>query len=266
MIHHHLMSGREMLLRFGDCRVSAAMADGSRGCSRGRSARRSAPVSGAQPVGPPVHHVGNAEPPLPATGLGQPDPANVAGPIASRSNACRRRGDERGGVSLRLLHRLPVYSRRSLVAYHIQQRPSPNSPPTPLPPAADRLGRAGDGSCRVPGLRCVQQEGAPAGCVRRTRSLAPLRAVGEGKAQLTMIHLSQSISPLAPPAFAGFIATMRDPTSAGPSAGRRRLLPAYRLRGTLQTSQGKSTWMCCRSRPQYRSDLGWIWASRSLAR
>src|ERR1700688_4425043 len=54
---------------------------------------------------------------------------------------------------------------------------------------------------RFLGLRCMQQEGAPAGYVRRAPLPAPLRAVCEGEAQLTVTRASQSISPFAPPAF-----------------------------------------------------------------
>ena len=70
----------------------------------------------------PIHHVGNAKPPLPASGLWQPDPANVAGPIAFRQQVMTQRGDERRSVALCFLDRLSVHSRRTLVAYHLQQR------------------------------------------------------------------------------------------------------------------------------------------------
>src|SRR5271157_2134164 len=50
--------------------------------------------------------------------------------------------------------------------------------------------RAGDGSCRDLALRFVQQVGAPVGCVRHARLPAPIRAVGEYEAQLTVTRLS----------------------------------------------------------------------------
>ena len=136
-VHHRPTAGFQMLLRFGDRRVSASVADGSRGCSGGRSARRSAPKSGARPAEPPIHHVGNAQPPQPAAGLRQPDPANLAGPIAFPQQRLSQAGDERGGVALRrpppsarLFPALPCCVRHSAA-------PAPNSPRTPLPPAAD---------------------------------------------------------------------------------------------------------------------------------
>jgi hypothetical protein len=49
----------------------------------------------------PIHYVGDAKPPLPASGLRQPDPANVAGPIASRQQTMTQSGDERRGLLLR---------------------------------------------------------------------------------------------------------------------------------------------------------------------
>ncbi len=55
----------------------------------------------------------------------------------------------------------------------------------------------------------MQQKGATAGCVRRACLLAPSRAVGECKAQLTRNRPSQSISSFAPPAFAGLSAPTR---------------------------------------------------------
>ena len=68
------------------------------------------------------------------------------------------------------------------------------------------VGRAGDGSCRDLALRFVQQVGAPVGCVRHARLPAPIRAVGEYEAQLTVTRLSQSISPFAPLIFTSFLA------------------------------------------------------------
>ena len=66
--------------------------------------------------------------------------------------------------------------------------------------------RAGDGSCRDLALRFVQQVGAPVGCIRHARLPAPIRAVGEYEAQLTVTRLSQSISPFAPLIFTSFLA------------------------------------------------------------
>ena len=68
----------------------------------------------------PIHHVGNTEPPLPASGLRQPHPANVAGPVASRQHVTVQPGDQRRGLRFRLLDRLSVHSRCSLVAHHVE--------------------------------------------------------------------------------------------------------------------------------------------------
>jgi hypothetical protein len=51
--------------------------------------------------------------------------------------------------------------------------------------SGDRLADR-DGSCRSLALCRMQQKGAPAGCVRRASLPAPLRAVGQCKAQLTV--------------------------------------------------------------------------------
>ena len=55
----------------------------------------------------------------------------------------------------------------------------------------------------------MQQVRSSSGFVPFSAALAPFRAVGEHKGQLARLHSSHSISPLAPPAFTGFIATMR---------------------------------------------------------
>ena len=52
----------------------------------------------------------------------------------------------------------------------------------------------------------MQQVGTPVGCVRHARLPAPIRAVGEYEAQLTVTRLSQSISPFAPLIFTSFLA------------------------------------------------------------
>ena len=72
----------------------------------------------------------------------------------------------------------------------------------------DQLLRGG-GACRGHGLRYMQQVRSSSGFVPFSAALAPFRAVGEHKGQLARLHSSHSISPLAPPAFTGFIATMR---------------------------------------------------------
>jgi hypothetical protein len=156
-----------------------------------------------------IHHVGDAQPPLPASGLRQPDPANVAGPIASRQQGMAQRGEERRGILLRFHDRLSVHSRCPLVAYHLEQRLRQIGRRRYLLEQPTGVDRTGDGSCRFLGLRCMQQEGAPAGCVRRAPLPAPLRAGGESEAQLTVTRPSQSISPFAPPAFTGFHATTK---------------------------------------------------------
>jgi hypothetical protein len=118
---------------------------------------------------------------------------------------------------------------------------------------------------------------ASAGCVRRARLPAPLRAVGESKAQLTGTRPSQSISPFAPPAFTGFHApTKRSdfcvdvgrsslPPSGLPLAPHHSR-PMGVLRGPMQTSQGKDTGRTAAPGPNTAPISVGFWASRSLAR
>jgi hypothetical protein len=68
----------------------------------------------------PVHDIRDAKPPLPASGLRQPDPTNFARPIASCQQCMTQCGDERRSILLRFLDRLPVHPRRPLVAYYVQ--------------------------------------------------------------------------------------------------------------------------------------------------
>ena len=85
----------------------------------------------------------------------------------------------------------------------------------------------------------MRQKGAPAGYVRRARFPAPLRAVGEGEAHLAVNRSSHAISPLAPPAFTGFRATMKRADFCKAIGWSSLLPPAYLSRGTLQNSHGK---------------------------
>ena len=139
-------------------------------------------------------------------------------------------------------------------------------------------GHTGDGSCRFLGLRCMQQEGAPAGCVRRSPLPAPLQAVGEGEAQLTVTRASQSISPFAPPAFAGFRAPMKRSDSCL-GIGRSSLPPSGLPLGIPGACATRYPWAdpCRPPRVRYSgfaaapvpltapTSVG-FWASRSKAR
>ena len=157
----------------------------------------------------PVHDVRNAQPPLPASGLRQPDPADVAGPVAFRQQITAQTGDDRRGFRFRLLDRLSVHARCSLVAHHVQQRLGQIGFGRHLLKQPTGVGHAGAGTSRFLVPRFVQQKAPPPGCVRWLIVPAPRRAVGEHEAQLPWSRLSQSISPFAPPAFTGFVATMK---------------------------------------------------------
>ena len=129
----------------------------------------------------------------------------------------------------------------------------------------------GDGSCRGSALRYVRQEGAHAGYVRCARLPAPLRAVGEREAQLTVTRSSQSISPFAPPAFTGFDATTRRSDfcmGIGQSSLPPSSLPLEDAsnRGPTQTSQGKDTEFTAAPVPNTAPTSVGFWASRSKAR
>src|SRR6516225_754794 len=115
----------------------------------------------------------------------------------------------RRSIMLRFLDRLSIHSRRSLVAYHLEQRLCQIGDRRHLFEQPTGVGRIGDGSCRSLALCRMQQKGAPAGCVRRASLPVPLRAVGESKAQLTGTRASQSISPFAPPAFTARLETVK---------------------------------------------------------
>jgi hypothetical protein len=72
-----------MLLCLGDSGVGAAMR--AEAMTAGVEGRFKDRLQGLEHglLNCPIHHVGNAKPPLPASGLRQPDPANIARPIAS---------------------------------------------------------------------------------------------------------------------------------------------------------------------------------------
>jgi hypothetical protein len=156
----------------------------------------------------PVSDVWNAQPPLPASGLWQPDPADIAGPVAFRQQVTAQPSDDRRGFRFRHLDRLSVRTRCSLVAHHVQQRPGQIGFGRHLLKQLTGVSDAGAGTSRFLVPRFMQQNAPPPGCVRWLGRSAPRRAVGEHEAQLPWSRLSQSISPFAPPAFTGFVANM----------------------------------------------------------
>ena len=70
----------------------------------------------------PVHYIrdANYKPPLPASGLRQPDPTNFARPIAPCQQCMTQLSDERRSMPLRVLDRLPVHPWCPLIAHHVQ--------------------------------------------------------------------------------------------------------------------------------------------------
>ena len=106
----------------------------------------------------------------------------------------------------------------------------------------------------------MQQKIAPIGCVRQAWSSVPLRAVGECEAQLTSVRPSKSDLSLCS---AGF---RRPQSSYGEirlPRGCRRVVVASFPTTALGTEPHGPPWvrappMSRRSRPQYRSDLGWL--------
>ena len=147
-INHRLISVLQVSRCFGDGGVSARALGGNRDCWDGRSARRSAPMTWSNRLlNRPVHDIRNAKPPLPAPGLWQPDPADIAGPVAFRQQITAQTGDDRRGFRLRRLDRLPVHSRRSLVAHYVQQRPGQIGFGRCFFEQPTGVGRAGVGTC-----------------------------------------------------------------------------------------------------------------------
>jgi hypothetical protein len=157
----------------------------------------------------PVDHVGDAEAPLPASGLRDEHPTDITGPVAPLQQRTTQPREKRRRLRLRLLDRLSVETRCALVAHHVDERQSQIGLRRHLFQQPTGIGCPGDGSCRSLALRSLQQERAPLGCVRRPTAPAPIRAVGEHEAQLTVTRPSQPISPFAPRALPPFIAPTR---------------------------------------------------------
>ena len=124
-------------------------------------------------------------------------------------------------------------------------------------------GRPGGRTCRGFALRCVQQPRAMLGSVRASPVVAPLRAVGEHEAQLTVSRPSQPISPFARPAFTGVIAPTKRSDFCRDIVPSSCLLQVYRSRGPLQTSLGKNTGCPAAPAPITAPASVGFWASRS---
>lgn len=154
----------------------------------------------------PGHHVRNAKPALTAAGLGNPNPPDIARTKAFRQQVTSQRSQQARSLRFGLLDRLAVDPRCALVAYYVQQRPCEIRLGRHLFKQPIGIGRPGGGTCHGFALRCVQQPRTVLGCVRVPSDAAPLRAVGEHEAQLTVSRPSQPISPFAQPAFTGVVA------------------------------------------------------------
>ena len=230
---------------------------GSRDCWDGTRARRSAPEPGAWPAEPPCHRrLRNAESALTAARFGNPNPPNVAGTKASASRS-RRRSASRLELALRPPRRSGRQPPVHLVAYHVQQRPREiclgrHLLQQPIVSAARAAGP-------VVVLRFAVCSSHGRSRMRPSSSrVAPLRAVGEHEAQLTMSRPSQPISPFAP---AGFHRLHRSYEEIRLLHGHRPVVVASSglpLARTVQTSLGKNTGCPAAARPHYRPGLGWI--------
>jgi len=205
-IHNRPVAGFKMLLCLGDGRVRPALRpEPVTAGVEGRLEHRLQNLEHGL-LHDPIDHIGDAQTPLPASGLWNEHPTDVAGPIASLQQHTAQTRQKLRRISLRFLDRLSVDARCALVAHHIEQRQSQVGLRRHLFQQPTGIGCPGDGSCRSLALRSLQQERAPLGCVRRPLAPAPLRAVGEHEAQLTVTRPSQPISPFAPRALPRFIA------------------------------------------------------------
>ena len=143
----------------------------------------------------------------PPPGLGIQTRRMSPGRKRSASKLMAQRGQKarrlRFGLLDRLGHRTPG---APLVAYYVQQRPCEICLGRHLLQQPIRIGRPGGRTCRCLAPRCVQQPRPVLGCVRIPSVVAPLRAVGEHEAQLTVSRPFQNHLCFAQPAFTGVIA------------------------------------------------------------
>src|SRR5271167_1504787 len=208
-INHRSIPVLQISCRFGDGGMSAAL--GAEPVTAGVEGRLEDRLQDLEHrlLNHPIHDVRDAQPSLPAAWLWQPDAADFAGPVASLQQVSAQTGGQRRGFRLRRLDRLTIHSWRSLVARYVQQRPSQIGFARCFFEQPTHIGRAGVGTDRLLALRFLQQKVSRPGCVRALSFSVPRRAVGEHEAQLPWSRLSQSISSLAPLAFASLLATMR---------------------------------------------------------
>ena len=239
---------------------------GTRDCWDERSDRRSAPKPGEPPAEPPIHHVRNAPPPLPASGLRQPDPADVAGSIAFRQHVMARTAMIDGALA-------------SAIATVWSSRPDAPLLRTTFSSAVAKL--ASDATASSNRLASATPVPGPlvvlllALCSRKLRrsdasdsSVSPLPEGLSANARLNCrgpVFLNPS-PPLLHRLSPASSLLRGDPTSVGASFRRRCLLRVYRSRGPPQTSPGKVHWMSRRSRPPTTPASIGFWASRSKTR
>ncbi len=133
-----------------------------------------------------VHHIGNTQSPLPAAGLGDPDPTYIARPVASRQQLTTQHRKQARSFLNRFLHAATVHTGRALVARDVQKRPCQIRQGRHPFQQSRRADCCGGETLRLPAVRYVQQVRLAVGCVRRRLALAPLRAVGEREPQLAL--------------------------------------------------------------------------------
>ena len=121
-IHNRLVAGLKVLFRLGDGRVRTAL--GTEPVAAGVEGRLEHRLQNLEHglLHDAVHDVGDAETPLPASGLRDEDPTDVAGSIASLQQRTVQMGNQPWRVGLGFLDRLPVDARCALVTHYVEQR------------------------------------------------------------------------------------------------------------------------------------------------
>ena len=205
-IHHRPIARFQIPGRFGDRRVGTTV-----GAEPVTAGMESGFVDRLQNLkhgllNHPSRHIRNAKPALPTAGLGYPNPPDVARSEAFRQQITAQRGERRGACASASSTVWPSTPGAPLLRITFSSaRARFASDATSSSSRSGSAARAA-GPAVVLRLAVCSSHGRCSDASDYLSVAAPLRAVGEHEAQLTVSRPSQPISPFAQPAFTGVIA------------------------------------------------------------
>ena len=135
-------------------------------------------------LNPAIDDVGNPESPLPASGLGDPDPANIAWLVGSREQRMTQFPKQMWCIFHHFRYTATIHSCRTFIPRDVEQRPGQVRLRRCVFQQPRSIGCPGDRIDCLLDIRLMQQVLLPFGHVRSSNRSAPLRAISKRERQL----------------------------------------------------------------------------------